>query len=192
MIEHAAEFEVKLIDFITNKTELIQLRKLCWEGTKTNMNFKEFFTEKDDLLDLSSIHCGVFKDKKLIASHRLSPINTIEDLPFTKHFKASKIIDSNWYTFSEDEVNYVVMKPPIVTTGRLIIHPNFRKKGAAEKILAFWIGFAKNENIKTLISFPSPWMVNKCLEAGFEFEKQLGNVFEPAPSINITLVIKKF
>lgn len=192
MIEHTTEFEVKLIDFIANKSELIQLRKLCWEGAKCNMSFKEFFTEKDELVDLSSKHCGVFKDKKLIASHRLKTIDTLEDLPFTKHFKASKIIDSNWYTFSEDEVNYVVMKPPIVTTGRLIIHPNFRKKGIAEKILTFWFDFLKNENIKTLISFPSPWMVNKLLEVGFEFEKNLGNVFQPVPTINITLVIKKF
>ncbi|MGK0413422.1 MAG: GNAT superfamily N-acetyltransferase [Polaribacter sp.] len=186
------DLEVKLIDFKTHKTELIQLRQLCWEASTSNINFKKFFTEKDELVDLSSMHCAVFKDKKLIASHRLTPIDTIEDLPFIKHFKASKIIDSNWYTFSEDEVNYVVMKPPIVTTGRLVIHPNFRKKGIAEKILTFWFDFLKNENIKTLISFPSPWMVNKLLEVGFEFEKQLGDVTETGPTINITLVIKKF
>ncbi|MGK0328994.1 hypothetical protein [Polaribacter sp.] len=192
MIEHTSEFEVKLIDFTANKTELIHLRKLCWENTKSNMKYDEFLTEKDNLIDLSSIHCGVFKDKNIIASHRLQTLDSIEDLPFIKHFKASKIIGSNWYTFSEDEVNYVIMKPPIVTTGRLIIHPNFRKKGIAENILTFWFDFLKNENIKTLISFPSPWMVNKLLEVGFEFEKQLGNVFEPVPTINITLVTKKF
>jgi|TARA_B110000967_G_C18889721_1_gene566451 hypothetical protein len=192
MKKHITEFEVKLIDYITNKTEIIQLRKLCWENTKSNMQYAEFLTEKDNLVDLSSIHCGVFKDKKLIASHRLQTLDSIEDLPFIKHFKASKIIGSNWYTFSEDEVNYVIMKPPIVTTGRLIIHPNFRKKGIAENILTFWFDFLKNENIKTLISFPSPWMVDKLLEVGFKFEKQLGNVFEPVPTINITLVTKKF
>ena len=192
MKKHITEFEVKLIDYITNKTEIIQLRKLCWENTKSNMQYAEFLTEKDNLVDLSSIHCGVFKDKKLIASHRLQTLDSIEDLPFIKHFKASKIIGSNWYTFSEDEVNYVIMKPPIVTTGRLIIHPNFRKKGIAENILTFWFDFLKNENIKTLISFPSPWMVDKLLEVGFKFEKQLGNVLEPVPTINITLVTKKF
>jgi hypothetical protein len=186
------DLEVKLIDFKTNKNELMHLRKLCWEQTESSIKHKEFFTEKDLLIDFASIHCGVFKNEKLIASQRLQTLNSLDDLPFAQHFNPSNIIDSNWYTYSKKESDYVVMAAPIATTGRLVIHPDFRKVKISEKILTFWIDYSKENNIKTLISFPSPWMVNKLLDVGFSVEKGLGFVFTPLPSINITLMIKKF
>lgn len=186
------EFEVKLIDFEYYREELLQLRKLCWQQEKSKIKFKDFFTQKDILLDFSSIHCGIFHNEKLIASHRLQILDSIEDLPFSKQFKPTKVKGSNWYTFSNDKFDYTLMKVPIATTGRLVIHPSYRKKGISESILSFWIDFSKKNNINTLISFPSPWMVSKLLKAGFEFKKNLGNVFEPVPSIEITLVIMKF
>jgi predicted GNAT family N-acyltransferase len=186
------DFEVKLIDFKTHKNELMQLRKLCWEVTKSIIKYEEFFTEKDLLVDYSSIHCGLFKNEKLIASHRLQTLNSLSDLPFAQHFNPSKIIGSNWYTYSKNENDYVVMTAPIVTTGRLVIHPAYRKVKISEKILTFWIKYSKQNNFKTLISFPSPWMINKLIDVGFKAEKGLGFVFAPLPSINITLMIKKF
>jgi predicted GNAT family N-acyltransferase len=186
------DFEVKLIDFKTHKNELMQLRKLCWEETKSIIKYEEFFTEKDLLVDYSSIHCGLFKNEKLIASHRLQTLNSLSDLPFAQHFNPSKIIGSNWYTYSKNENDYVVMTAPIVTTGRLVIHPAYRKVKISEKILTFWIKYSKQNNFKTLISFPSPWMINKLIDVGFKAEKGLGFVFAPLPSINITLMIKKF
>ena len=50
----------------------------------------------------------------------------------------------------------------------------------------------KNNNIKSLLSYPSPWMVDSLLDLGFTSEKGLGTVFGPLPTIDITLVIKKF
>lgn len=186
------QLEVQLIDFKTHKDALMQLRKLCWEQTKSSIKYEEFFTEKDLLIDFSSIHCGIFKNEKLIASHRLQTLNLLDDLPFAQHFNPSKIINSNWYTYSKNESDYVVMAAPIATTGRLVIHPEFRKIKISEKILSFWVNYSKENNIKTLISFPSPWMVNKLLDVGFLVEKGLGFVFAPLPSISITLMIKKF
>ena len=84
------------------------------------------------------------------------------------------------------------MSPPVVSTGRMVIHPDFRKKGISKQILNFWIEYSKNNNVKSLLSYPSPWMKDLLLDLGFSSEKNLGSVFGPLPTIDITLVMKKF
>ena len=74
----------------------------------------------------------------------------------------------------------------------MVIHPDFRKKGISKQILNFWIEYSKNNSIKSLLSYPSPWMLNSLLDVGFLSQKNLGRVFSPLPTIDITLVMKKF
>lgn len=188
----SSELEIKLFDYNLYKFELIELRKCSWNATCSKINSALFISDKDDIIDASSIHCGVFYNEKLVASHRLQPINKIEELPFSENFEKSKVVDFEWHTYGENGANYVPMTPPVVSTGRLVIHPEFRKKGLAKQILSFWIEYSKNNNIKSLLSYPSPWMVKSLLDVGFTSEKDLGKVFNPLPTIDITLVIKKF
>ena len=188
----SSEFEIKLFDYNLYKSELLELRKFSWNTTSSKINSELLNSEKDEIIDASAVHCGVFYNEKLIASHRLQPIKSIEELPFSDSFEKSKIVDFEWHTYGENGANYVPMTPPVVSTGRLVIHPNYRKKGLSKQILNFWIEYSKNNNIKSLLSYPSPWMVDSLLDLGFTSEKGLGTVFGPLPTIDITLVIKKF
>lgn len=185
-------FRVELIDYELYKNELLELRKFSWASSDSNVDSEKLISEKDSIIDKTAVHCGIFENQKLIASHRLQPINNTNELPFSDYFDKSKVIDSEWYTYGNKGTDYVKMTPPVVSTGRMVIHPNFRKKGISRQILDFWIEYSKNNNIKSLLSFPSPWMVKSLLDQGFSSEKKLGNVFDPVPTINITLVIKKF
>lgn len=191
-MSESAAFKVRIIDYKLYKTELLELRRHSWLSSSSNVDSEKLISKKDDVIDIKAIHCGVFENQKLIASHRLQPITNIKDLPFSNHFETSKIVDSNWYTYGTDGTDYVKMATPVVSTGRMVIHPDFRKQGISKQILNFWIEYSKNNNIKSLLSFPSPWMLNSLLDLGFSYEKILGKVFAPVPSIDITLVIKKF
>lgn len=187
-----SEFEIKLFDYNLYKYELLELRRYCWGSTSSEIDSEKLLNNQDKIIDESAVHCGVFENQKLIASHRLQAINSIEELPFSNYFEKSKIKDSQWFTYGENGSNYVEMLPPVASTGRMVIHPDFRKKGISKQILNFWIEYSKNNNVKSLLSYPSPWMKDLLLDIGFSSEKSLGSVFSPLPTINITLVIKKF
>jgi len=187
-----SEFEIKLFDYNLYKSELLELRRYCWGSTNSEIDSEKLISKQDEIIDASAVHCGVFENQKLIASHRLQPINSIEELPFSNYFEPSKIKDLQWYTYGENGSNYVEMSPPVVSTGRMVIHPDFRKKGISKQILNFWIEYSKNNNVKSLLSYPSPWMKDLLLDLGFSSEKNLGSVFGPLPTIDITLVMKKF
>ena len=187
-----SEFEIKLFDYNLYKAELLELRRYSWGSTNSEIDSEKLISKQDEIIDASAVHCGVFDNEKLIASHRLQPINSIEELPFSNYFEPSKITDLQWHTYGENGANYVEMTPPVVSTGRMVIHPDFRKKGLSKQILNFWIEYSKNNNVKSLLSFPSPWMKDLLLDVGFSSEKKLGKVFNPLPTIDITLVMKKF
>lgn len=181
-------FEIQIIDFKTYKQEIIHLRKESWKAFHSNLLAEEFDDKKDELVDLSSLHCGLIVNDKLVATHRLQFINSITELPYTEKFKIPKTKNSNWYAYNFEENDYVKLTLPVAATGRLVIHPDYRKKGISKKILLFWIQLSKEKKIKTLLSYPSPWMLNSLLKVGFTYEKTLKHVFKPLPDLDVLLV----
>ena len=92
-------FRVELIDYELYKNELLELRKFSWASSDSNVDSEKLISEKDNIIDKTAVHCGIFENQKLIASHRLQPINNTNELPFSDYFDKSKVIDSEWYTF---------------------------------------------------------------------------------------------
>ena len=186
-------FNVTLIDFNTYKDEILNLRASCWGLHHNDLITHEFYSKQDEVEDLASIHCGIIVNKRLIACHRLLVNQSISDLPYSDHFLAPIQIGEDWhaYRYDREDDDFVILKPPVASTGRLVIHPDFTKKGIPRLIIKFWIQTSKNLNIKTLLSYPSPWMVATLLDLGFTYEKELIGVFKPLPKINLVLTMMK-
>ena len=191
-MEKSREYKIEIINFNVHKEEIIELRKQCWSNFHSKDLIKEeFYSQQDKIEDLASIHCGIIENNKLVATHRLQLINSIKQLPYSENFEPNTTIGSDWCTYKEENKEYVVMRPPVAATGRMVIHVDYRKKRISEAILNFWIKTAREKGIKTLISYPSPWMVKTLLKVGFRYEKKLKNVFKPLPSIDLALVTLK-
>lgn len=191
-MEKSRKYKIEVINFGVHKEGIIELREQCWSDFHSNELIKEeFYSQQDEIEDLASIHCGIIENNKLVATHRLQLINSIKQLPYSENFEPNTTIGSDWCTYKEENNEYVVMRPPVAATGRMVIHVDYRKKGISEAILNFWIKTAREKGIKTLISYPSPWMVKTLLKVGFRYEKKLKNVFKPLPSIDLALVTLK-
>ena len=186
------DYEVQLIDFKLYQNEIIELRNFCWNEFNSEVVSEEFYSKQDEIEDLSSIHCGIIQENKLVATHRLQLVNSIDELPYSSNFKDSKVENSKWLTYKYKDDDYVVLESPVAGTGRLVVHPDYRKRGISKLILTYWIKVAQERNIKSLLSYPSPWMVKELLELGFSFEKNLKGVFKPLPTIDLALVTMKF
>jgi|TARA_B110000881_G_C18457151_1_gene454227 GNAT superfamily N-acetyltransferase len=192
-MEKSRKYKIEVINFDVYKKEIIKLREQSWSDFHSKNLIKgEFYSQQDKIEDLSSIHCGIIENNKLVATHRLQIINSIEQLPYSENFEPNTTIGSNWCTYKEEKNQYVVMIPPVAATGRLAIHVDYRKKGIPEDILNFWIKTARERGIKTLIAYPSPWIVKTLLKVGFRYEKKIKNVFKPLPLIDLVIVTMKF
>ena len=191
-MEKSKKYKIEVINFDVHKEEILELRKRCWSDFHSkNLIKEEFHSQQDEIEDLASIHCGIIENNKLVATHRLQLINSIQQLPYGENFEPNTTIGSDWCTYKEKNREYVVMRPPVAATGRMVIRVDYRKKGISEAILNFWIKIAREKGIKTLISYPSPWMIKTLLKVGFRYEKKLKNVFKPLPTIDLALVTLK-
>jgi|GEM_PF-2653201 GNAT superfamily N-acetyltransferase len=186
-------FNVELIDFKAFKDEILNLRAYCWGIHHKDLITQEFYSKQDEIEDLASIHCGIIVNNQLIACHRLLLNESILDLPYSEHFSSPIQRGKYWYAYRYNRENddFVVMRPPVASTGRLVIHPNYTKKGIPMLIIKFWIQTCKDMNVRTLLSYPSPWMVTTLLDLGFTYEKELIGVFKPLPKINLVLTMMK-
>ncbi|GGE41118.1 hypothetical protein [Psychroflexus planctonicus] len=185
------DLKVNFIDFKTYEDQILSLREKSWKKFHDDLSANEFYSLEDKVEDLKSKHCGIVLNKKLIASYRLMIINTIAEVPYQENYKNGEVINKKWYIYNQNN-DGVYIHPKVACTGRMVIDMNYRKENIPEKLISFWISYVKKENIKTLLSYPTPWMLNKLYINDFKYQKTLKNVFKPLPKIDLILVKKEF
>ncbi len=160
------------IKFSEYKKEITSLRQLAWKERTKFPSENLIIQDKLDESDLS-IHWGVFNDHELIASCRVSILSTIEQLPYKDIFKDLDLLFSHNFAFYS----------------RLVIHPDYRKKGLAKELDEIRVNELKNQNVKLALATARDWRLNYLIGEGWKMVKPVEEEYVEKYSIGNTTII---
>lgn len=117
--------------------EIGRLRYLAWKDVE-GIN-KDFFSKGYwiDEYDKTSFIWGIKFNEIIIASARLSIHHTIESIPWCNSIPSGVL---------------ELLKTPLGSMNRLIVHPDFRKRGLSKPLDMIRINTAKEKKLKAIIA----------------------------------------
>lgn len=143
--------------------EIGRLRYLAWKDVE-GIN-REFFSKGYwiDEWDKTSLIWIIKFNKIIIASARLSIHHDIESIP--------------WNDCIPSEARKLLITP-LASMNRLIVHPNFRKRGLSQALDMARINTAKEKKLKAIIAEPTNSRVAAIEKYGFKDYGRFGSTPE--------------
>lgn len=140
-----------------------RLRYLAWkdvEGINRDFFSKGYWIDEWDKTSLIWI---IKFNKIIIASARLSIHHNIESIP--------------WNDCIPSEARELLITP-LASMNRLIVHPDFRKRGLSRPLDLVRIHTAKEKKMKTIIAEPTTARISTIQRYGFRYYGRFGRIPE--------------
>lgn len=125
------------------------------------------FFSKDtwtDEIDENARHWIITKNKRIVASARLSFHENIEDVPYADFLKF--------------EHRILFQSSPVASINRLVVDPEFRGRGFAKLLDLERIKVTQEFGIKEIVAFPQQSRLEPLEKLGFKLISQLNNIPE--------------
>jgi hypothetical protein len=137
--------------------EIYHLRVLAWEQSpgSDNINSQKYPDGYRDHLEERSIHSiSTNHEGQIIAAARLTVCHSLDELPYPDVFKAFE--------------HLMPTERPFMFYSRLVIHPNYRKRGLAGKFDEMKLAYQKQKSICLGVATVKPKRYEALRPYGFE------------------------
>lgn len=156
--------------------EIGKLRIECWKASLAENEIEETLLKSSiwiDEFDINAFHWIVQYQNILAGAARLSFHLEFKNMPW-------------YYTMNDYDFNY--LKFPIASINRLVVKPDFRRKGIAKKLDNLRIEMAKELGATAIIAQPAPNRIKSLTNLGFEYCGKINRTKE-LPGVDFSLMI---
>lgn len=156
--------------------EIGKLRIECWKANLKSDEIDEKLLKNSfwvDEYEKNAFHWVVMSNDAVIASARLSFHLEFKNMP--------------WY-YAMSDYNFSNLKFPIASINRLVVKPDFRRRGIARKLDTYRIAMAKELGASAIIAQPAPNRVESLKKLGFIYYGKISRTNE-LPGVDFSLMV---